>query len=397
MVRIAPDELSYTSSAAWKKIYGQKTPEFEKCLDGRGIAPRSLEGVKGIINEDQERHSRLRRAINPAFSERAIREQEVFLQLYSDKLVSCLLRDVKNGEAVDILRWVHLTTFDVISDLAFGQPAGCLDNADQPWLQIIGARAKAIVWHQFEMIYDIDRMLHKIWPTRFSEVRRKHIELTTAKVLHRIKQKEDQKVDKDFMSYILDNETENLTKGELIVMASAFIVAGSGTVGAAVSGAIFHLCRNPRVYQLLVEEIRGRFSSESEITIQSTGELRYLKAVIEESLRIYPPSPSTLPRFVPGKGEMIEGKWVPGGVSKSFYMRHIRILIKYDPSRLQLACILFLHVTWSPTFDMPDPLYQNAGLRSRRTTSQTTTKQQLKHSLSESGTVLGKGTYLFCL
>lgn len=315
VVRIAPDELSYTSSAAWKKIYGQKTPEFEKCLDGRGIAPRSLEGVKGIINEDQERHSRLRRAINPAFSERAIREQEVFLQLYSDKLVSCLLRDAKKGEAVDILRWVHLTTFDVISDLAFGQPAGCLDNADQPWLQIIGARAKAIVWHQFEMIYDIDRILHKIWPTRFSEVRRKHIELTTAKVLRRIKQKEDQKDHKDFMSYILDNETENLTKGELIVMASAFIVAGSGTVGAAVSGAIFHLCRNPRAYQLLVEEIRGRFSRESDITIQSTGELRYLKAVIEESLRIYPPSPSTLPRFVPGKGDMIEGKWVPGGVS----------------------------------------------------------------------------------
>lgn len=284
-------------------------------MDGRGIAPRSLGGVKGIINENQERHARLRRAISPAFSERAIREQESFLRLYSHKLVACLRRDAKTGQAVDILRWIHLTTFDIISDLAFGQPAGCLDNADQPWLQIMGARTKAIVWHQFEMTYNIDRMLYKIWPTRSSEARRKHIELTSAKVMRRIQQKEDQKDRKDFMSYILDNETEKLTNRDLVVMASAFIVAGSGTVGAAISGTIFHLCRNPKAYHLLVEEIRGHFSQESEITPQSTAELRYLRAVIEEGLRLYPPSPSTLPRFVPGKGEVIEGKWVPGGVS----------------------------------------------------------------------------------
>lgn len=315
MVRVAPDELSYTSAAAWKKIYGQKTPEFEKCLDGRGIAPRSLEGVKGIINESQDRHARLRRAISPAFSERAIRGQEVFLQLYGDKLVSCLRRDAKRGEAVDILRWIHLTTFDIISDLAFGQPAGCLDNADQPWLQIMGARTKAIVWHQFEMTYDIDRILYMLWPSRSSEARRKHIELTSAKVMRRIQQKEEQKDRKDFMSYILDNKTEKLNNRDLVVMASAFIVAGSGTVGAALSGTIFHLCRDHRVYQLLIEEIRGKFSHDSEITLQTTGELLYLRSVIEEGLRVYPPSPSTLPRFVPGKGEEIEGRWIPGGVS----------------------------------------------------------------------------------
>lgn len=335
-------------------------------MDGRGLAPRNLEGVKGIINEDQDRHARLRRAIAPAFSERAIREQEGFLQLHSDKLVSCLRRDAKKGEAVDILRWLHLTTFDVISDLAFGQAAGCLDNADQPWLQIIGARAKAIVWHQFEMTYNIDRILHKIWPARFSEVRRKHIELTSAKVMRRVQQKEDQKDRRDFMSYILDNETEKLTNRELVVMASAFIVAGSGTVGTAVPGIIFHLCRNPMAYQCLVEEIRGNFSKASEITLQATGELRYLRAVIEEGLRIYPPSPSTFPRFVPGKGEEIEGKWVPGGVSNHhLHSTPVWYVDLYFPCRSPLACTLSRHATWSPTFDLPRLLSQNAGSKSQ--------------------------------
>lgn len=42
VVRIAPGELSYTTSSAWKKIYGQRNPEFSKAFDGRHIAPVSL-------------------------------------------------------------------------------------------------------------------------------------------------------------------------------------------------------------------------------------------------------------------------------------------------------------------------------------------------------------------
>lgn len=68
-------------------------------------------------------------------------------------------------------------------------------------------------------------------------------------------------------------------------------------------------------YDKLVREIRGRFQKESDITIQAVSELKYMLAVLDEALRIYPPAPASLPRVVPGKGEVIEGSWVPGGVS----------------------------------------------------------------------------------
>ncbi|KAJ0161034.1 hypothetical protein CTA2_6903 [Colletotrichum tanaceti] len=54
VVRIAPNELSYesyTTSTAWKKIYGQRKPEFPKALDGRGIAPPSIGGRKSLTTE----------------------------------------------------------------------------------------------------------------------------------------------------------------------------------------------------------------------------------------------------------------------------------------------------------------------------------------------------------
>lgn len=154
VVRIAPDELSYTTSTAWKKIYGQKTPEFGKCLDGRGIAPTSVNGVKSMMTEEQDRHGRLRRAILPAFSERAVREQEGFLQRYTDKMVEQLRK--RCAEPQNMTKWYSLVAFDVVSDLAFGQASGCLDNADQPWLQVIGARAKSLVWFQMLMQLELE-------------------------------------------------------------------------------------------------------------------------------------------------------------------------------------------------------------------------------------------------
>ena len=114
MVRIAPDELSYTTSTAWKKIYGQRTPEFPKALDGRGIAPTSIGGRPSLMTETQENHLRLRRAINPAFSERALREQEHYLQTHSNKLVQILQEKSEKGP-VDMTTYFFVIAFDIVS------------------------------------------------------------------------------------------------------------------------------------------------------------------------------------------------------------------------------------------------------------------------------------------
>jgi cytochrome P450 len=318
VVRIAPDELSFTTSAAWKVIYGTRSPEFEKCLDGRGIAGPPAKNKGGhavaIISAPQDRHARLRRAISPGFSDRALREQEVFLQAHTDKLIAQLKRNGAAGP-LDLVRWFSLTTFDVISDLAFGKPAGCLDNADQPWLQVIGSRARTIVWYQLSTYYNLGRWTEKFQDNKAIEARAKHIQLTAGKVQERLKRHAEGSDRKDLMSYILDNETEKLSNAELIAMASSFIVAGSGTAATALSGIAFFLGRNPDKYAQLAYEIRSAFSKAEDITIESTSRLIYLKAVIDEGMRMYPPSPSTLPRFVPGKGCEIDGKWVPGGTA----------------------------------------------------------------------------------
>jgi len=118
------------------------------------------------------------------------------------------------------------------------------------------------------------------------------------------------------MSYIVDSENEtSLSKLDLTIMASAFIVAGSGTTASALAGITFFLLRSSSAYNRVVSEIRQTFSRDEDITTSATSELLYLRACVEEGLRMFPPGPSTFPRFVPEQGEQIDGKWVPGGVS----------------------------------------------------------------------------------
>jgi cytochrome P450 len=75
------------------------------------------------------------------------------------------------------------------------------------------------------------------------------------------------------------------------------------------------LLKNPRVLAKLQDEIRSTFNSDEEINFDSCNRLEYCLAVLTEALRVYPPVPGGLPRIVDAQGDMIEGHWVPGGVS----------------------------------------------------------------------------------
>lgn len=66
----------------------------------------------------------------------------------------------------------------------------------------------------------------------------------------------------------------------------------------------------------LTQEIRGSFTSEEDITINSTVPLSYLHAVIEESLRIVPPVPAALPRISPSdRVILVCGHVIPAGTA----------------------------------------------------------------------------------
>lgn len=127
---------------------------------------------------------------------------------------------------------------------------------------------------------------------------------------------------KDIWHYVLEHLKEHgdaigskvaMTEPEM--HANAFSIVGAGSEGpaTALAGAVYLLGKHPEIYNELALEIRGTFADVSAITLQSiTANLPLLTAVLKETMRLYPAVAITLPRQVPGGGEVIEGQFVPG-------------------------------------------------------------------------------------
>lgn len=96
--------------------------------------------------------------------------------------------------------------------------------------------------------------------------------------------------------------------------AGLLIIAGSETTATLLSGCTFLLLNNPDALERLTREVRSTFKEESEITINSAGQLEYMLACLDEALRCYPPVPIGNPRVIPKGGRMLCGHYVPEDV-----------------------------------------------------------------------------------
>lgn len=106
-----------------------------------------------------------------------------------------------------------------------------------------------------------------------------------------------------------------MTDTQIAAHVSDLVIAGSDTVATGLSCIMYYLLKTPSILSRLTDEIRSAFHSYSGITYLSTAPLPYLRAVILEGLRIYPPAPFGLPRVAPEGGDIVDGHFIPEGVS----------------------------------------------------------------------------------
>lgn len=87
--------------------------------------PPPANGTPSILVADDENHSRGRRVLSHAFSEKALAEQETLIQKYANQLID-RLKEVTSStkEPQDFCKWYNWFTFDIIADLLFGEPFG---------------------------------------------------------------------------------------------------------------------------------------------------------------------------------------------------------------------------------------------------------------------------------
>ncbi|KFA52988.1 hypothetical protein S40293_09914 [Stachybotrys chartarum IBT 40293] len=310
-VRFTYNDVSFITAESFKTIYGHKNggqKTFEKSIR----RDTSIDQVDHIIDANNEDHKRMRRLLSHAFSDKALRNQEDILQFYVDKFIEKLSDRARQAVVVDIVGWYNFATFDLIGDLAFGQPFGCLESGGyHPWVQMIFQSVKLFPFQEVAARLGVQRLAPLLTPGHVKRGARDHHLLSQQTAMRRLESRNTDR--EDFMSYFLrhNENKDGLSVPEIVGNSSILIIAGSETTATLLSGTTFQLLKNPAVYRKLVTEIRSSFTSAQEITVERVGQLQYLLAVFNEGFRMYPPVPSSLPRVSPSGGDFIDGFWIP--------------------------------------------------------------------------------------
>lgn len=124
----------------------------------------------------------------------------------------------------------------------------------------------------------------------------------------------------DLFTRLLQDSKGNrlaLPMGEVAAECNSMMNAGTETTTAAMTNTIFLLFTHPGVLERLRLELDPVFQETGVATYAKLANLPYLRACIEESLRVRPASSMGLPRVVPDGGRIIAGKYVAGGVTVS--------------------------------------------------------------------------------
>ncbi|GAB7349112.1 hypothetical protein MBLNU459_g8060t1 [Dothideomycetes sp. NU459] len=321
VVRFSPNEISFISGeTAWQDIYGFRTGRSKET--GTFLKDPGFYAPSGsmLVAGDGD-HGRMRKVISHAFSDKALREQEGLVQGYVDLLVNRLKETIASGSnnSVNLTQWYDWTTFDIIADLFYGKPFGCLQELKaHRHVELILKNVKSVHIY-YTMIYWplLKSVLLYVYRNRFAgraEFRAWCYEQGQQRI-----NSETQRP--DFISAILAHndkrEGGGLSDKDINENGVLFLTAGTETSATTVTAVTFQLLKHPECLETLKKEVRGRFKSNDEITLDAVGQLEYMLAVLNESQRVLAPVPAGFMRKVPTTGATVSGIYIPGNANAS--------------------------------------------------------------------------------
>lgn len=286
VVRFGPNDVSYADDGqAWRDLYGYEKSRPENPKDEVFHAPPA-NGVPNIITANLRDHARVRKVFAPAFSARALKQQQPLFTKYVDLLVAQLGKKEDADESgwsktpKDLCMMFNLTTFDIMGELTFGQPLGLLKNARYtPWVQSIFKSLKILPVVQIIEFYAPLKFIYRlIEPQSVKNMRHDHWNHSASRVDKRLEQGSEQP---DIWNLAINAETDGaklVTLAEMHSNAELFMTAGTETSASVLSGLSFFLMANPTKLKLLTEEVRSHFASDADIDLDGLVALPYLNA-----------------------------------------------------------------------------------------------------------------------
>lgn len=335
-VRVSTNELVFSDVKTVSEIYGQSSnmPEKERTIS-EALSATGESSLLNTVNRIQ--HGRIRRLLSHGFSLRSLVDSEHIIaekiELYVNQTFS---RGAdKSAGPLDIYTKTNELFLDIISQLSFDQSFNCLGDETSTALRDVDSFGRVVPPQAF---FPGFRYLP------FASIREGFQGVSRLKDFARdcvTKHIQKSKAGSDSNSILTnmfdaqDAESgSKLTMGEIIENTIIFLVAGTGTTSATLIYLIWECGRRPEVMRRLTEEIRETFPDPNQMPtyaeaaklvgeptpplkslLTSFSTQKYLSNVVDETLRLWGPLNTGIPRM--STGRTIAGDYFPAGVGIS--------------------------------------------------------------------------------
>lgn len=256
---------------------------------------------------------------------------------------------------VDYREWTNFFTLDAIADIGLSERLQFLDSGND---RCIAEHPSGRTWEvKFrECLYANSRLVSELvwsyeWYKTIAKVTRvispyyrrlwKLNDGWDGLVLRRAAERwrryeKGEELDDFFQALMEDkaNRAHNLEWGEVVAEVSVMMNAGSTTTAIAMANVMLQIHKHPKVLERLREEIDSVLDDDDVIVAyDKVRYLPWLRACLDESMRLYPPTSHGLPGQTPPEGAYVMGEWIPGNttVSMTPYTAHRDPRIFPDP------------------------------------------------------------------
>ncbi|KAH9988236.1 cytochrome P450 [Xylariaceae sp. FL0662B] len=321
VVRQGPNKLLFSSVEALRDIYNNERVTKSHVY----LATLEARNVYNIFNATDRRiHRKKRKMIGQAITERSIRKFDPTMAKKVDILIEQIL--AHDSKPINMTPMFKRFSMDIVGHLAFGYSMNLqTDPALRYALQgVASGNYMSHCMMEFPAFTKPWFMLPLLLFTYFP--RQRSLGLLETMINARLA--EDKHAKPDLYSFIVDDistdkNTEAVCLSELWSEATFFFPAGSDTTSTALSAIFFYLSLNPSPYRKLTAEIRSTFARSDDFRGgPRLAGCRYLRACIDEALRLAPPVGGALWRELAADDEgplVVDGHVVPPGTHSEAY------------------------------------------------------------------------------
>ncbi|KAI0129094.1 cytochrome P450-like protein [Xylariales sp. AK1849] len=319
IVRFGPNSVSFNSNTALKEIYGFKSNVRKAEFYDAFVHP----APNTHNTRDKTTHARKRRVLSHGFSDSAMKEMERYIlanvRSFCEQIGVGASEESKGWtRAKNMADWCNYLAMDILGDLCFGKAFNMLEKPDNRYaLELVSlATTRHLICGTLPLVAKLG--LDNVLFHRIAAGRAKYMAYSKSQLTERTKLGDDTDR-RDFFYHLLkarDPETgQGFTTPELWGESNLLIIAGSDTTSTAMAATLFYLVRSPASLQKVAEEIRAKFSDVEEIRQGPIlNSCTYLRACIDEAMRMSPSVGGIVPREVLSGGMDIDGEHIPEGI-----------------------------------------------------------------------------------